>query len=141
MSSRSVEHAIGSFHNDWLQGSDLDNRLTGGAGEDILVGGEGADTLNGGEDDDVLVGGAGNDVMDGGAGTDWVFFNTNAPNGVEVDLAKEVQWTKQGSDTIRNVENILGSLQDDDLRGDNASNEIWGGGGDDTLVGAGARTR
>ncbi len=133
----SVEHAIGSFHNDWLAGNDGDNRLTGGAGEDVLVGAEGADTLNGGDDDDVLVGGAGNDVMDGGAGTDWVFFNTNAPNGVEVDLAQEVQWTKQGSDTIRNVENILGSLQDDDLRGDDASNEIWGGGGDDTLVGGG----
>ncbi len=133
----SVEHAIGSFHNDWLAGNGGDNRLTGGAGEDVLVGGEGADTLNGGDDDDVLVGGAGNDVMDGGAGTDWVFFNTNAPNGVDVDLAKEVQWTKQGSDTIRNVENILGSSQDDDLRGDNASNEIWGGGGEDILVGAG----
>lgn len=133
----SVEHAIGSFHNDWLAGNDGDNRLTGGAGEDVLVGGEGADSLNGGDDDDVLVGGAGNDVMDGGDGVDWVFFNTNAPNGVDVDLAKEVQWTKQGSDTIRNVENILGSSQDDDLRGDDASNEIWGGGGDDTLVGAG----
>lgn len=133
----SVENIIGSFHDDWLVGDEGGNRLTGGAGEDILVGGEGADSLNGGDDDDVLVGGAGNDVMDGGAGTDWVFFNTNAPNGVDVDLAKEVQWTKQGSDTIRNVENILGSLQDDDLRGDDAANEIWGGGGDDILVGAG----
>lgn len=132
-----VEHAIGSFHNDLLVGDDGDNRLTGGAGKDILVGGEGADTLDGGDNDDVLIGGAGNDVMDGGAGTDWAHFNTNAPNGVDVDLSKQVQWTKQGSDTIRNVENILGSLQDDDLRGDNASNEIWGGGGDDTLVGAG----
>ena len=50
--------------------------LNGGKGDDVLSGGAGNDTLNGGDGNDVLFGGAGKDTLDGGAGNDvfvWQF--------------------------------------------------------------------
>ncbi len=132
-----IEDIIGSFHGDWLTGDDGANRLTGGAGNDILGGGGGSDTLDAGIGDDVLSGGAGNDHLDGGEGIDWAYYNVGATSGVEVDLTKGWQGTGLGTDLIENVENLLGSLHGDDLRGDDGANEIRGGGGDDTIYGDG----
>ena len=39
-----IEHAVGSSHDDVLLGNDLDNRLTGGLGNDWVDGGAGVDT-------------------------------------------------------------------------------------------------
>jgi Ca2+-binding RTX toxin-like protein len=64
-------------------GNELNNAMTGGAGDDVLSGlvgsdilngAAGHDTLDGGAGFDVLTGGAGNDVMDGGAGDDVFVF-------------------------------------------------------------------
>ncbi len=132
-----IEDIIGSFHNDWLTGDDGANRLTSGAGNDILVGGAGSDELDAGIGDDVLIGGSGNDQLDGGDGIDWAYYNTGTASGVEVDLTKGWQGTGLGTDLIKNVENLLGSIHDDDLRGDDGANEIHGSGGDDTIFGDG----
>jgi Ca2+-binding RTX toxin-like protein len=60
-------------------GNDLNNVITGAAGNDILngnggndtlIGNDGKDTLNGGDGDDILDGGDGDDILDGGAGND-----------------------------------------------------------------------
>jgi len=65
-------------------GSDADNKLYGGSGNDTLEGyggsdalvaGVGNDTLRGGNGDDLLVGGLGADVLDGGAGIDQVRYD------------------------------------------------------------------
>jgi VCBS repeat-containing protein len=62
-----------------INGTEGNNRLTGGSGNDVingnggndrLNGGSGADTLNGGAGNDELNGGSGNDVLDGGNGSD-----------------------------------------------------------------------
>ncbi len=64
-----------------INGTEGNNRLTGGSGNDVingnggndrLNGGAGADTLNGGAGNDELNGGSGNDVLDGGSGSDEV---------------------------------------------------------------------
>jgi len=105
-----------------------DLNLGGTAGNDLLTGGIGADTLNGS---------AGNDTLDGGAGVDVVSY-AGATGGVNVQL-----WADQagndgqgGSDTLLNIENVVGSGFNDLLVGDEAANTLDGGAGADTLVGA-----
>ncbi|HET9637818.1 MAG TPA: calcium-binding protein [Allosphingosinicella sp.] len=51
-------------------GNNLNNELTGLAGDDTLNGAGGGDVLNGGLGDDVLSGGDGDDILLGGAGAD-----------------------------------------------------------------------
>jgi Ca2+-binding RTX toxin-like protein len=50
--------------------NDLDNRVSGGSGNDTLFGVDGNDTLIGGKGDDWLDGYTGNDTLDGGDGND-----------------------------------------------------------------------
>lgn len=53
-------------------GNELNNVITGGAGNDSLYGGAGNDRLVGGDGDDFLHGGAGDDVINAGNGNDAV---------------------------------------------------------------------
>ncbi|WP_084698661.1 glycerophosphodiester phosphodiesterase family protein [Muricoccus aerilatus] len=53
-----------------VQGNRLNNRITGGAGDDQLSGRAGDDQLQGGAGEDVLRGGNGDDILFGGAGGD-----------------------------------------------------------------------
>ena len=55
-------------------GNALDNRITGGSGNDTLYGGAGNDTLDGGSGDNTLDGGDGNDYVINGQGNDFVMF-------------------------------------------------------------------
>ncbi|MDF5711033.1 MAG: CARDB domain-containing protein [Nostoc sp. S4] len=91
--------------NDSLLGNDGIDTLIGGAGNDILDGGAGNDNLNGGLDNDTLLGGTANDSLDGGAGND------NLNGGA-------------GNDTL------LGGLGNDILSGGGGSDHLigWGGG-------------
>lgn len=65
-----------------LKGNDLDNTITGGAGNDtisstsgknVLFGGNGNDSMSGGSDNDVLHGDAGNDTLFGGTGVNTLY--------------------------------------------------------------------
>ncbi len=47
--------------------------MSGSDGDDTLIGGAGNDTLNGGNNHDVLLGGSGNDTLNGGSGDDILF--------------------------------------------------------------------
>jgi Ca2+-binding RTX toxin-like protein len=91
------------------------------------------DTITGDSNDNVLSGGAGNDVIDGGGGVNTVDFSHD-PAGVYVYLA--INYVQDGygnSDTISNIQNIIGSAFDDTLEGDSGNNVLNGGGGTNTV--------
>ena len=133
------ENLLGSDNDDQLFGDGNNNVLSGADGNDLLAGRGGNDILNGGLGNDVLRGGGGADSLDGGDGIDTADFsdinasvtanlaagtaNYAAPNGNNVQ------------DTVVNIENIVGSENDDTLTGDANDNEINGGAGADILNG------
>ncbi|MEZ5682107.1 MAG: hypothetical protein R3E14_12530 [Erythrobacter sp.] len=119
-------------------GTDGSDTLYGTAGNDIMDAFAGADFLYGLEGDDWLIGGAGNDLVDGGAGLDVASYET-AASGVTVDLAIGTAQSTGGAgeDTLVGIEGLGGSLYNDTLFGDAASNLLLGYDGDDALYGRG----
>lgn len=125
----SAINGTGNELNNRITGNDLDNKLMGMAGNDTLIGNDGDDTLQGG---------AGNDVLNGGYGTDIAIY-TDATAGVKVSLATTaLQVTGgAGTDTLIDIEDLLGSSFNDTLTGSADSNYIGDGAGNDS-VSAGA---
>jgi Ca2+-binding RTX toxin-like protein len=136
-----IEGATGSRFDDFLAGDFTDNRLSGGAGKDSLFG-------NGG--DDTLAGGAGEDSFEGGAGFDLVLFDDLGTGArVEANLEASLATIINGdglieSETLKEIEGLVGSAGadmlrgssfDNDLRGQAGADTINGGGGNDTLLG------
>ena len=119
--------------------------ITGGLGNDLLVGNNEKNQLLGGEGNDTLEGGLGADTLDGGAGAGDAVSYENALSilkngaalGVTIDLQNQIN--NQGADAVGdillNIENIIGSKFNDDLRGNAKANALFGGLGDDTLEG------
>jgi Ca2+-binding RTX toxin-like protein len=119
---------------DFLQGGSGSDVLSGGPGPfDALIGGEGNDKLIGGAGDDILLGQAGNDRLEGGDGFDLASFFT-APSGVTANLATGVA-TGDGNDVLVAVEDVEGSLFNDNLTGDASENFFAGNLGDDLING------
>jgi Ca2+-binding RTX toxin-like protein len=111
--------------------------LTGSAGGDTLTGGAGDDTVYGGLGDDTIIGGTGlgNDYYDGGQGDDWVYY-PSAISGITVDLANnEASGPEIESDTLIDIEHVLGGSGDDTLWGSTGNNSLLGNAGNDTLIG------
>ena len=149
-----IGNARGAGGHDHLSGTDLVNQLFGNGGNDTLVGRAGHDTLTGGAGDDSLQGDSGNDILqgedgndrialsadndliDGGNGSDWLTVGTSAAATVNLGLTG-AQATGHGTDTIRNMENILGNAGADSFTGTSAANHLRGMGGNDRLAGGG----
>lgn len=107
-------------------------------GNDLLQGGNGNDVLDGGAGNDLLEGGSGRDDIDGGAGTDDVVSYIASRGRVHVHLDTGAgRFGEAQGDTIRNVENAIGSANNDELRGDENANRLNGYYGDDDLQGLG----
>ncbi len=126
---------------DILYGEDDNDYLYGDWGDDWLLGGSGDDTLYGGEDNDLLFGGSGSDVLDGEDGNDTAHYG-DSDSGVIVILADGTGegGTAEG-DMLANIENLVGSLHNDALLGDQFANNLDGSDGNDFLGGdAGADT-
>lgn len=64
---------LGTNQNNRLNGNKGNDTVEGLAGEDTLFGGRDHDTMNGGDGDDFLNGNRGNDQVDGGKGNDSIF--------------------------------------------------------------------
>ena len=138
-----AETIDGRSGNDTLYGGNGDDLLFGEAGNDTLYGGDGHDLLYGGAGDDALYGGngddtlygyAGNNTLDGGAGTNTVDYSA-ATSAVTVDLSMGTASDNGfgGSDTLANIENVIGSDYNDTITGDSGDNTILTGAGNDTI--------
>lgn len=127
----------GNNGNNEINGGAGNDTISGGAGDDSLIGGDGDDQVTAGDGDDLIVGGdgAGNDTYSGGAGLDTVRY-TSAVTGIVVDLGLGTAMGNEiGSDTLIDIENIVGGQAGDTLIGDALANAIDGYTGDDTLTG------
>ena len=83
----------------------------------------------------VITGNAGNNRIDGAGGVDTASY-ANATGPVVVDLTLTgAQATGFGSDTLVNIENLVGSAFNDRLTGNAQANRLDGGAGNDTLAG------
>jgi serralysin len=116
-----------TYYGTWQFADTLLNieNVTGSAYNDTIIGNGGNNTI---------CGGAGNDVLNGGAGVDTADFRTGGYNGVNVNLATGKS-VGQGTDSILNFENVLGSNYNDVIIGNAGSNRLDGSGGNDTLKG------
>ena len=111
-----------------INGSDFADSLTGDAGANSLQGKSGNDTLNGG---------AGNDTLDGGGDQDTASY-AGAASGVTVDLTVSApqDTVGAGTDTLTNIESVIGSDHDDTLTAASVPGGIsvvQGGAGNDLL--------
>lgn len=131
-----IENLIGSNFDDTLTGNAAGNILDGGNGNDNLSGRSGDDRLTGGDGDDTLNGGAGDDVLSGGPGTDTASY-AGAASAVTVSLAVSTAQNTggAGTDTLSNIQSLLGSSYNDDLTGNSSANRIDGGVGADNMSG------
>lgn len=86
-----------------------------------------------GDDSFVMVAGdSGNDLFDGGTGTNTVDY-TNASNPLTLSLTTGVA-TGNGTDTLTNIQNVLGTSGNDTISGAfGVTNQLDGGGGSNTL--------
>ncbi len=98
---------FGDGGNDNLEGGFGNDIINGGAGDDIIKDSGGDDNIKAGDGNDVVHAGPGLDLVMGGAGQDFIFLGTDA--GSEV-------FAGEGNDFIygnKNAERILGNEGDD----------------------------
>jgi len=135
----SVENLIGTAFGDILEGNDQDNALNGGLGNDKLLGRLG---------DDMFTYTGGLDNWNGGGGSDTANFST-FQYAVRADLSADgfnVGHTGSASvgdgaltdmAMMRAMENLIGTMFDDVLIGDDTANLLSGFFGDDVLTAGG----
>ena len=117
----------GTGANEDVRGQDGNDTLNGGGGADTLVGGDGNDNLSGDEGTDRLVGNSGNDTVSGGTGDDTVVMGSgNDVYGYDGTNAT----SEAGDDTVR------GGQGHDRLQDAEGANTLYGGLGNDTVIGA-----
>lgn len=102
-------------------------------GEEGIAGTDMDDVLVGTANDDLISGGLGRDVLKGGEGVDTADYSASAES-VDVDLAtgEGVGGDAQG-DRLEDIENIIGSANNDTLAGDESGNTLTGAAGDDAI--------
>jgi Ca2+-binding RTX toxin-like protein len=118
-----------------LHGGNFPDTFIGDAGNNnALFGNGGDDSLSGGDGDDFLSGGPGNDSIDGGNGYDVVMF-ISATGPVTASFETGSATGGDGSDSLANLEVMIGGPYGDTLIGGAGDDSMFGVGGDDTLVG------
>ena len=119
------ENIVGTFFNDNLTGDTGNNGFDGLSGNDVIDGGDGIDTVYYGLFDND---GRSQHLIPGLNGSD--------PNGVTVNLATHTANDGEGgTDTLTNIENVVGSRGNDTIIGDANANRLEGEDGNDTLDG------
>ena len=138
----SVENLTGSDYNDFLVGDANANVISGGIGDDTLLGLAGGDTLDGGTGNNTAsYAGAGAVVVASLTAGTFTGANGNVTftvssggilNGGSTGTASDA-----AGDLLINIQNLIGSNNNDLLIGDSSSNNLQGGAGNDTLQGMG----
>jgi Ca2+-binding RTX toxin-like protein len=156
-----IQNVIGSFYDDTFISNSGNHVFDGGAGVntvsyayansgvtiDLTAGtatGDGSDTLigiynaTGSSHNDVFVGISGVDnIIDGGGGINTIDYSHDFA-AVTVLLSSGVATDGfGGTDTLANIQNIVGSAYDDYILGDSNDNVIVGGQGNDVIDGDG----
>ncbi len=120
-----------------IEGSILNDSLTGHSGNDTINGGAGADSLTGNDGDDHLIGEDGNDTLYGGKGLDTL----------EGSAGDDLLYGEDGSDILRGGDGLdllygragndllQGGAGDDVLTADSGDDTLQGGSGNDALYG------
>src|SRR5262245_8101481 len=106
--------------------------------DDTLVGTAGDDTISGESGNDVIETKAGGDFANGLGGTDTISYANETGPVVTSDLnsgANNNVTAPGGTDTIFQVENLIGSAQNDQITGGSVDNVFDGRGGEDQLNG------
>ncbi|OKH30228.1 hypothetical protein NIES2119_31335 [[Phormidium ambiguum] IAM M-71] len=147
----------GNAGNDSLIGGEGNDILNGGTENDTLNGNAGNDQLYGNSENDLLIGDSGNDLIDGGTEIDTVTYE-NSPEAVIVNIDETQSYNNNSTDvvniepiftinsgtaedgygntdTLGNLENIIGSEFDDILIGNSSDNLIEALAGKDLLIG------
>jgi len=109
-------------------GTDLDNRINGGTGNDSIAGLSGDDTLIGWEGDDTIDGGDGDDTIDGGASDD-VIYGGDGLDIVDGGAGDDVIYGGGGNDTLD------GGADTDHLFGGSGADTFFVSLGDDIVDG------
>ncbi|NVJ97967.1 MAG: hypothetical protein HWE25_07440 [Alphaproteobacteria bacterium] len=127
-----------------LEGTNASDNLVSTSGTKIINAYAGNDTISGNDGNDTITGGVGSDKIDGGGGSDVVSY-ADSYQGVHVDLsAGTATGGNATGDTLSQIENLVGSSNNDTLTGDENDNRIDGGdyrdiitgnGGNDVLIG------
>jgi Ca2+-binding RTX toxin-like protein len=130
--TKDSETLRGAADNDTINGLGGDDTLVGGSGNDFLNGDTGNDDLFGGIGNDFLNGGTDSDVINGGTGVDTIDYIT-FHTGVNVNLLTGTTNDGTGTDTLIAIENVRGSLLDDEIFGNQAGNFLEGNVGADFL--------
>ena len=68
--NQGIDHLIGTYRGDVINGGTEDDRIEGLGGNDRLNGSTGNDTIIGGPGNDTIRGASGNDILNGGGGKD-----------------------------------------------------------------------
>lgn len=140
-----VENVIGSNYNDVITGSAVANVITPGKGNDTVNGGDGDDTFmasaTAGDGQDTYNGGKGNDTIDYSARTSGgvcVILDGKSPSGACDFTMGQPTMNVTSTDSVvvgLDVENAVGTVNDDHLIGNAYSNVLIGLGGADWLEG------
>ncbi|MAX72338.1 MAG: peptidase [Nioella sp.] len=135
LSGGGIWNVLGLIGNIVVADGTVIENYTAGSGNDSVLGNAADNTLFGNDGNDTLLGGLGADRLVGGAGRDLASY-AQAGGGVLADLQFAFANTGEATgDTYSGIEDITGSDQADDLRGDARDNVVSGGGGDDFLYG------
>ena len=128
----------GGGGNDSIIGSSTANTIWGSEGNDTLSGGGGNDSLSGGTGADILIGGSGNDNMNGQDDTDTVDYSyASAAWTINLSAGSSQGTSGSETDTITNVENVIGGTGNDSITGTSSANVLAGNDGADTISGSG----
>lgn len=135
---------FGDMGDDLLFASNDVNILIGGAGDDWLYGSYGGSILEGGPGDDVFFPGPGREVIRGGAAHDTVDYSGSVHDGdgpwnVHLVMAS-INTGRSGyakGDVLIEIQEVIGSPDNDFIDARDAGGRMHGMGGDDTLLGGG----